>query len=753
MTLYADILLPLALQQTLTFDVGEELQPVIREGQAVEVNVGLRKHYTGIVWRLHHNKPSFKTKTVLRLVRNEILVDADARRLWEWIADYYLSSLGEVMRAALPALLKPAGLTTEQFDQNRFAPRTERCLRLNPTINTVEELNRRIDAIPKRSKGQLAAIVEFCGRFADERAILTGEVARSTIKASDATLRRLTLDSLFVSVKRETTDQRVRQCTPTLPTLSPAQEQALLNIESQFGSFNTVLLDGVTGSGKTEIYMHLIASTIARGESVLYLLPEIAITKQLTERLERSFGSSVTLYHSKLTDRQRTETYLQLARSSGAELIVGVRSALLLPTHRLGLIVVDEEHDRSFKQEEPAPRYSARDTAVWIALATKAKVLLGSATPSLESYTNALQGKYGLVQLTERYGTAAMPTITLSDSRRSARRGERKLHINKELLDSMTESLQHGRQVLLFQNRRGYSPYMCCEQCGWTARCPNCNVTLTLHKADNMLHCHYCNYSTQPLSICPSCGSPITYGGLGTERVEEAVAELFPDACIARLDRDTATPARYRRILTDFEAGRIDILIGTQIITKGFDFEGIETVGVLNADNLFTIPDFRASERAFQLLTQVAGRAGRRDSGGRVIIQTTEPDNPILQMVVASNYGAMYATQSAERREVGYPPFGRLIEVKLKQSDEQLLTDAADRLAAELKRRFPNRISDPFSPAVDHVRGEAVLALLLHSGGGVAASAMKSALREAVEMLAQRPLFRKVAVAINVDPQ
>ena len=518
---------------------------------------------------------------------------------------------------------------------------------------------------------------------------------------------------------------------------------------------STALLQGITGSGKTEIYIHLIAGALARGEDVLLLVPEIALTAQLIERLERIFGSRVTAYHSKLTPRRRTEVCLRLARSSGGELVVGARSALFLPLGRLGLIVVDEEHDASYKQSDPAPRYNARDCAVVLAHRLGCRTLLGSATPSLESWLNARSGKYAYAFLGERYGEAHPPEILLSDTLRAARRGERRSHFNQLLLDRIGETLARGGQVMLFQNRRGFAPYVACAACGWTPRCPECNVTLTYHKAGARLVCHYCGH-TEPLPAeCPVChGAAPVPMGFGTEKIEEEIARLFPGVRVARLDRDSVTSERaYREILADFAGHRTDLLVGTQMIAKGLDFDGVELVGVLNADNLLHNPDFRASERAFQLLVQVAGRAGRRAEPGVVVIQTAEPGHPLLQQVVKGDYEAMALGQLAEREAFFYPPYARLIALTLRHRDAALLRDGTLRLAARLRARFGRRLLGPMAPPVDRIRGEYLAGLLLKIESGASTARARELLRGELAAFAADPATKSITVVVNVDPQ
>ena len=630
MQLYADIVLPLA-QPVYTFAVPGGTD--VAAGQAVAVQFGARKFYTGIVWRVHDRRPDFKTvKPIQRVLYDAPLLSAQQMALWEWIASYYMCSLGEVMRVALPALMKPSGDTEEEFSGDEFRPRTE----------------------------------------------------------------------CYVSLAAELRDEgRFHEVCEKIERRAPKQYEALI------------------------------------------------------ERMERIFGSRVTPYHSKLTNRRRTETYLRLNRSDGGEFVVGVRSSVFLPLKHLQLIVVDEEHDASYKQTEPAPRYNARDCAVVMARLTGGRTLLGSATPSLETWLNAASGKYGRAELTERYGDARPPEILVSDTLRAARRGERKAHFNKLLLDRIGETLDRGGQVMLFQNRRGFSPYVACSECGWTARCPHCNVTLTYHKGGRKLVCHYCGHTEDVPAKCPSCKvTDVLPMGFGTEKVEEEISRIFPEARVARLDRDSVTSEKaFSAIIADFEARRTDILVGTQMITKGFDFAGVSLVGILNADNLLNNPDFRAAERAFQLMMQVAGRAGRRDDGGEVVIQTSEPGHPVIRQVAAGDFEGMARAQLAERKAFFYPPYARLTSLTLRHRDPSVLRNGVMDLAARLRTRFGRRLLGPMTPPVDRIRGEYLVGLLLKIESGASSARARELLAAELKTFAGNPAFKSITVVVNVDPQ
>ncbi len=749
---YADIVLPLA-QPPYTFAVDGEMP--LAEGSAVAVPFGPSRIYTGIVWRLHDRRPDFALiKSVKRVLYDRPLLDAKHRALWEWIADYYMCTLGEVMRMALPSEMKPSGSSDEMFSDDEYRPRTERYIALSDALHDPDRLNEVFEQLARRAPRQYEALLEIAAAGDGER-LTTGELPRRLSTADWATLRALEKKELIVSSEHERTVEREQPIGFRLPTLSPLQQQALDSIVGQFADRQTVLLQGVTGSGKTELYIHLIARTLSRGGDALLLVPEIALTAQLIDRMERIFGSRVTAYHSKLTDRRRAETYLRLNRSEGGELVVGARSALFLPLGHLQLIVVDEEHDASYKQSEPAPRYQARDCAVVLAQLCGARTVLGSATPSIESWSNAARGKYGRALLPERYGASRPPVVLLSDTLRAAKRGERRTHFNKLLLDRIGATLERGEQVMLFQNRRGFAPYVECDACGWTARCPRCNVTLTLHKASGRLVCHYCGHTTAVPAACPACGhGSVAPKGFGTEKVEEEIARLFPEARVARLDRDSVTSERaFREIVRSFERGESDILVGTQMITKGFDFGGVSLVGILNADNLLNSPDFRAAERAFQLMMQVAGRAGRRGTGGEVVIQTSDPQHPLLQQLVRGDYDAMVRSQLAEREAFAYPPYARLVALTLRHRDLQLLRRGAMALAEALRGRFGRRLLGPITPPVDRIRDEYLVEMLLKIESGSSFARARRVLSEELEHFARHPEYKTVRIICNVDPQ
>ncbi len=749
MSIYADILLPLN-QPTYTFAVEENMQ--LEEGMAVAVPFGVKgdKFYTGIVWRLHTTPPQRgNLKRVSSLLYDgQIVVDQPHRKLWEWIAEYYLCSLGEVMRIALPSLLKPSAMGEEGFNDSIFQPRTERYIKL---LLAGEELNRELDRAERRAPKQYHALLQIAS-LAERTG---GEIIpRRLLDCDSPTLTALQKrGTIELSLSERRAERLSQSMAFQLPILSQAQTWALEQIEKGLTDKSVALLSGVTGSGKTEIYIHLIARRLSRGEDVLMLVPEIALTSQLVERLERIFSSRVTTYHSKLTPQRRTDTYLRLSRSQGGEFVIGARSALFLPLNSLGLIVVDEEHDASYKQSDSAPRYNARDCAVAATKLLGCRTVLGSATPSLESRMNAHSGKYAYSTLSRRYGDSLPPEIIISDTLRAVRRWERKSHFNLELRERIKSTLERGEQVMLFQNRRGFSLYINCPQCNWRPTCPHCNVSLTLHKGVQRMVCHYCGYNIQIPDLCPECGSQDLQGaGFGTEKVVEEISRLYPEARVLRMDRDAvSSESSFRRVISTFERGDADILVGTQMITKGLDFGNVTLVGVLNADNLLLNADFRASERAFQLLTQVAGRSGRRSRRGEVVIQTSDPRNPIITQVAHGDYEAMAREQLSERMAFCYPPYSHLIKFILRHNCREELHSAARQFADSLRARFGRRLLGPVAPLVDKVRDEYIVELMLKIESS---ASMRRAREVVVEVVDEfKTSHKRLTLIIDVDPQ
>lgn len=751
---YADIILPLAAP-AMTFSVPDDLRAALRPGSRVVVQMGARKYYTGIVLRIHTQRPPFdRIKPIEHISDPFPLVTPEQLRLWSWISEYYMCLIGMVLRAALPAGLKPDGLSARETTDHDYTPPQETFIQLHPDLCDENHLHAALNSL-SRARAQHTALTEYLDKTGGAHFTAPVRLPRRALSASPTILNILVKKHFLHSFQDNALQDELPKQFHRLPELSTAQTTAHREILASFAEKEVVLLHGVTGSGKTEIYIHLIAEALKTGHNVLYMLPEIALTAQLIERMESYFGRAVTVYHSRLNDNRRATVYNELLQSDGGRLLIGVRSSVLLPLRNLSLIIVDEEHDSSFKQSDTPPRYHGRDTAILLASLCGAKTLLGSATPCAESYYNAVTGKYGCVVLSERYSGVMLPQVIVSDILRAAKRGEKHTHFNKILLDHMAEALNNRSQVMLFQNRRGFSPYVECGYCNWTGMCPDCNVSLTYHKNEGLLRCHYCGYHMPLPPLCPSCGTgALLTRGFGTEKIEEELALLFPEAAIERLDADTARSARnYRRIITSFEQGQTDILIGTQIITKGFDFGGVTLVGILNADNMLNYPDFRAGEKAFQMMMQVGGRAGRRATQGTVIIQTAQPDHPIIHQARDSNYDAMIRSQLAERQTFFYPPFCRIITITLRHRDSALLYRAATLLATQARIRFGGDLLGPEPPPVDRIRGQYLLQFLLKIDKHNSPVTAKTDLLTLFNRMHSVEIFRGVDVIVDVDPQ
>ncbi len=749
--LYAQVVLPLA-QPMYTFSLDEGL--AVGVGDAVVVQFGSSRYYTGLVWSITTQKPDFpRLKPILKKLYSHPLLGANDQRLWEWIAEYYMCSLGEVMRMALPSLAKPSATSFVELEERVLDEPTELFVALSEELQTEEALAEYVEQHRRRSPRR-TELMDAIAALAQQRGAEDGFVPRRLVDATSQQIMALRSKSLIRSEQRPR--QRLSSSSTDnflLPTLSVAQSRALDEIRRAHGEGKVALLHGVTGSGKTEIYIHLVAEELSKGNDVLFLVPEIVITSQLIERLERIFGGRTTTYHSRLTPLRRGQTFLRLAASTGGELIVGVRSSVFLPMRRPGLIVVDEEHDPGYKQSDMQPRYNARDCAVVMSCLSGCRVVLGSATPSLESYLNAMSGKYRYVELKERWGKGVLPEIIVSDTIRSVKRGERKVHFNFDLLRNIEQSLALNEQVILFQNRRGYAPYIQCSTCGYSPRCPHCNVTLTQHKASSRMECHYCGFTMERPRVCPNCETQdMKTMGFGTEKVEEEVVRLFPEARVERLDGDTSSSERaFKRIVSSFEQRETDILVGTQILTKGFDFEGVTTVGILNADNLLSAPDFRAAERAYQLIMQVAGRAGRHNDRGRVVIQTSQPNHPVIQHVASGDYHSMARTELGERQAFGYPPYSHLIRFMLRAKDYEQLRSAAHSLGGCLRRKFGDRVMGPVSAALEMLRGEHRAEILLKIESGASMKLARRLIGEALESTAKEAMFKGVTITTDVD--
>ena len=729
----------------------------VRMGVRVLVPLGRSKTYTAMAVRLHSEKPEFETRPIIQVIDAEPVLIEQQLRLWQWISTYYMSPIGDVFKAALPAGLKA---------EENYRPKTVRCVTLPANLRSEQSLHMALTILKRALKQhqtfstylELSHWSEIDGETPPAHiAEIACDELQNAANASDAVLRQLIQRNFLELYHREVgrLNTAGEYHPERIQPLSPAQQAAEDSIQKQFNEKNVVLLHGVTSSGKTEIYIHLIKKAIDEGKQVLYLLPEIALTVQMTRRLQNVFGSRLGIYHSKYSDAERVEIWKKQLSNEPYDVILGARSAVFLPFTRLGLIIVDEEHETSFKQQDPAPRYHARSTAIMLArMYEGAKVLLGTATPSMESYHNACTGKYGYVQLTTRYKDVAMPEIRVVDTKDLYHRKMMRGAFSPDLLEAMRTALRNKKQVLLFQNRRGFAPMVECKVCGWVPKCKNCDVSLTYHRSMNLLTCHYCGYTYPVPKQCPNCESTELLGrGYGTEKIEDRVRELFPEARIARMDLDTTRSAgAYGRIIDDFSCGRTDILIGTQMITKGLDFSGVTVVGILNADTMLNYPDFRAYEQAFQMLSQVSGRAGRRDERGLVILQTKSADLPVIQQVVAGDFQTFAHDLLEERSMFRYPPFYHLVYVYLRHRNEQLVDSAAIEMASRLRQAFADRVLGPDKPAVARVKTESIRKIVIKLEQGINLPLARQCMAEARTQLLQDKRYAAMTVFFDVDP-
>ncbi|MBL7943080.1 MAG: primosomal protein N', partial [Flavobacteriales bacterium] len=665
------------------------------------------------------------------------------------------------LQRTLNGLVKKGAIHTAEELREKFKPKMSDFVTMGPLAETDEQLQSVFDELEKRNAiKQSEALMTFLrlsgwdeGRHQEVERLKLQKMSRANADVISALAEKGIFRISTREVGRLSSAMIAEQETKAL---SVAQQEALNVIVEHWKQKDVVLLHGVTSSGKTEVYAELIRRTLGEGKQVLYLLPEIALTTQVIQRLRRYFGARVGIYHSAFGDHERVEVWRHVLSGNPGEndIILGARSALFLPFDRLGLIIVDEEHDRSYKQDDPAPRYNARDAAIVLAKMNKAPVLLGSATPSLESYRNCECGKYGLVELNERFGGAALPEVIVSDIRQGLKDKTMKSHFGQLLVDEMNAAFGRGEQVILFQNRRGYAPLWQCYDCGAVPQCIRCDVSLTYHKAGHVLKCHYCGYTIDPPAGCTTCGSTnLRMLGFGTEKIEEDIATFFPEAKVQRFDLDTTrSKAAHQRIISDFADGRIDILVGTQMVTKGLDFDNVSVVGILNADKLMNFPEFRAIERSFQLMTQVAGRAGRRDKPGKVIIQTYSPEHWLFPMIRSNDFLSMYRTEMAERMAHHYPPYTRLIEFSFRHIMEPLTEAASNAVASALKEKFGARVHGPVTPLVGRVRNQFIRTILVKMERSGDVQPMKDELVHLVRDVLKLSDYKSVKVAIDVDP-
>lgn len=756
---FADILLPVPLDALFTYTIPPQMEGQVAKGMRVLVPFGRSKRYVGIVARLHNDSPGdYQMKTILQLIDDRPILLESQLKQWQWIADYYMSPPGEVMKAALPA-----GMKVEEG----YKPRTETYIRLTEPYRNETTLHIALNLLARAPRQQEAFIAYLDlshwdtieGNKTSEPVLeITREELMNHSGATLPTISQLVKRGLLETYERETSRLNLEgEPHPELiKSLSQPQQEAYDQILFTFLKQRVTLLHGVTSSGKTEIYIHLIQREIERHRQVLYLLPEIALTVQIMERLRRIFGSRMGIYHSKYSDAERVEIWQKQLSRHPYDIILGARSAVFLPFQNLGLVIVDEEHETSFKQQDPAPRYHARSTAIMTActMHRDARVLLGSATPSLETFHNAMTGKYGLVELKQRYLGIELPQIEVVDTGLLARRKMMEGPFSPLLLQHVRDALDRGEQAILFQNRRGWAPVVECRQCGWVPRCDHCDVSLTLHRSTNQLTCHYCGALYHVPEECPACGSRDLRGrGYGTEKIEDQVRELLPEARISRMDLDTTrTRQAYERIISDFSSGRTNLLIGTQMISKGLDFDRVSVVGILSADAMLSMPDFRAYEHAFMMMAQVSGRAGRRGKRGLVILQTRQPQLPLISQVVKADYQSFYDSLIAERQAFNYPPSSRLILIFLKHLKEHIVGAAAYHLGSMLREKFGQRVFGPDKPPVARVKALHIRKLMLKLEPGIDMSLVRQCLKQTSQQLLQDKRYTTLQLHYDVDP-
>lgn len=818
-TLFADVIVPQALPVPLTYRVPFEWNEHVVVGQRVIVPLGKAKLLTGIIRRLHQQGPtSYQAKYIDALLDEHPLIRPQQLALWEWMATYYCCTLGDVMNAALPSGLKLSSETKFvlvcEEDESILSDREQSVIRalrsrVSMTLDEVAELLgiKQVQPIVKRLmesgwikseeeikekfKPKLADFISLSSGYETDKKLelLFAELeTRRAQKQSEALMIFLQLaqfdggrlpelerskiqkkgipssvvsamidKGIFTCVTREVgrLTAGLLQTSPTRD-LSPAQLQAKEDIIKCWTEKDVCLLHGVTSSGKTEVYATLIEEMLTAGKQVLFLLPEIALTTQIIQRLRKFFGKRVGVYHSGYSDNERTEVWNKVLSDVPGEcdIILGARSSLFLPFNRLGLVIVDEEHEQSFKQHDPSPRYQARDTVLWLAAQGGAKVLLGSATPSIESYWNAVNGRYGLVELHERFGGLELPEVVLCDVRKEMKGKTMHSHFTEQLLGEMQRVLEAGEQIILFQNRRGYSPLWECESCGWVPMCTRCDVSLTYHKFSHQLRCHYCGYTTPPVPACHACGTvDMKMLGFGTEKIEEDLQLYFPDVRVQRMDLDTTrSKSSYQKIISEFESGHTQILVGTQMVTKGLDFDNVSLVGILSADKMMNYPDFRAMERSFQIMMQVAGRAGRKHKRGRVLIQTYTPDHWLLDLIIKGDYRAFYEREVRERYQFVYPPFVRLMRITLKHKDDATAQRAAQEVQKIISPMLKDRVLGPERPYIPRINNYFLQQFLVRLEKRKESEAIKATVIQMIRQRLSQPDFKQVRLSVDVDP-
>ncbi len=808
---WAEILLSLALPNVYTYSIPSHLLDSAQKGCRAEVVFGTNKKYAGIIKTVTTVKPAYKTKSLLNVLDETPLVYPAQLQLWEWVSNYYMCTEGEVMTAALPANFKLSSETLLIYNEDinedftdlndeeyivaeallvkkqlqlievqqlleashvypiikkliekkvcftweklneRYKSKKETYVFLNTSFEneaTLESLLNDWKGAPK----QMELLLAFLHLYKTAGEVTQSELLKKA-NASAAQLKGLCDKKILTTEKRNI--DRIKSYPKNILIdfdLTPKQTECLAALHDQFAKKNVCLLHGVTGSGKTQLYIKLIEQTINEGKQVLYLLPEIALTTQIIRRLQKHFGGHIAIYHSKFNDQERIELWNKI-RSGEVSIVLGARSALFLPFNNLGFIIVDEEHDASYKQQDPAPRYNARDTAIYYASLFNAKVLLGSATPSLESYYNVSQHKYGLVELNERFGGIELPAIEIVNTRQVAQKG--KVMISPQLKEAIQQAMDNDKQVILFQNRRGYNPYLICGTCGYIPQCNHCDVSLTLHKYSNKLHCHYCGSTYPSLVVCPACGNNHWQEkNFGTEKIEEQLEADFSKYKIARMDVDSVRgKTAHDTLIQLFEQHRLDILVGTQMVVKGLDFDKVSLVGILDADGLLSFADFRVNERAFQLMEQVSGRAGRKNAQGKVIIQALNVHHPIIQLVQQHDYKKFYELEIASRKEFFYPPFSRMILLTLKHSDKETVFEGANKLAISLRQDFKDFVVGPAVPVIGRLRNQYLMEIMLKLPKEQGASVhYKKVILNHINLLRTEKKFKSIHIIADIDP-
>ncbi len=813
---FINVILPIPLERSFTYSITEEEATLLRPGMRVAVPFGKSKIYTGIVHGIHQNPPeAYEAKEIHQLLDDYPIINPIQLKHWEWIASYYMCTLGEVVRSALPSafLLESETLvlrnTEYEVDENellddeflvfealqhqsilkvqevsaiierknvlpilqrllekkiivlkeevyeQYRPKLVRYVKLGAEYGADDKLEELLNSLTRAPKQSQVVLTLFQLQGRSQKPIKVSELEKSS-NTSKAVIKSLVdkeiLEEYFIKTDRVNYDGSTADS--ETKDLNEYQASALIDIKAAFKEKKVTLLKGVTSSGKTEVYVKLIEECLEKGLQALYLLPEIALTTQLISRLQEYFGEKISVYHSKYNVQERVEVWQNVLQAKPkAQLVIGARSAMYLPFGKLGLVIIDEEHESSFKQFDPAPRYHARDAAIVLGNLHNANVLLGSATPSVETYHNAKTGKYGYTEITRRFGNVLMPEIELVDIKEASRKKRMKGHFSERLLLEMQETLIEGNQIILFQNRRGFAPLLECLTCGHSPQCPNCDVSLTYHQFRNQLRCHYCGYHTALPESCFACGSPdLDTKGFGTEQIEKEVLKLFPEAKVGRMDLDTTRGKHgYEKIITAFEQQELDILVGTQMLTKGLDFRNVNLVGVMNADSLLNFPDYRAHERTYQLLTQVSGRAGRTKKRGKVIIQTYNPYHQILKQVTTSDFEGMYTEQIYEREQFKYPPVNRIIKVTFKHKNYNVLNEASDWFAGALRSNFGGTVLGPEYPPVARIRNQYLKHIVVKVQKVQSLAQAKANIRRIEKSFKAVAMYRSVRVIYNVD--